>query len=142
MANPPIWPTQPIHNAKDVGLGENPGTLPNMSSDLANWFQLITMEKITKTLSNFVIVETTTPVLFQGVVQPFNSRQLMMKPEGQRAWKWKNILSWPGVPLAPDDVVLYEGIQYRVMATIDWKQYGFREYHIQSDYIGSGPESA
>lgn len=141
MANPPIWPTQPIHDAKDVGLGENPGTLPNMSGDIANWFQLIVMEKITKTLVNFVVTETSTQVHFQGIVQPLGTRALAMKPEGQRAWKWKQIICWPNVPLAPDDVIVYEGIQYRVMETIDWKQHGFRIYHIQSDFTGSGPEA-
>lgn len=139
MANPPIWPVQPIHNAKDVGLGENPGTLPNMAGDIGGWFQLITMDRITKAVVNFVVQETTTPVLFQGIVQPFSARQLAMKPEGQRAWQWRQIICYPSVPLVPDDCILYDGVQYRVMGSFDWKQYGYKIYEIQSDFTGSGP---
>jgi hypothetical protein len=141
MPNPPIWPTQPIPNAKDTNLGQNPGTLPDMSGDIANWFQLIVMERITKAVVNFVVQETTEPVLFQGIVQPFSANQLSMKPEGQRAWKWLKIICWANVPLVPDDVVVYEGVQYRVIDLYDWKQYGFREYNIQSDFTGSGPST-
>jgi len=142
MSNRPIWPTQPIWNASDVPLSSNPGTLPNLSNSICNWFQLIVMEQLVKTIVNFQVVETTTPLMFQGIVQTFTPRQLMMKPEGQRAWKWKSVICWPSVILKPDDVLLYEGLQYRVMATFDWKQMGFIEYHIQSDYVDSGPEVA
>lgn len=139
MANRPIWPVQPIHDAADVPLSSNPGTLPNFSDAVGNWFQLLVFEKVLKQIINFVVVESTTPVLFQGYVQTFTPRQLKMKPIGQREWKWKQILCYPNVPIGPDDVVIYEGIQYRVMESIDWKQYGYWEYHIQSDYTGSGP---
>lgn len=134
-----IWPTQPIHNASDVTLQSNPGTLPNFSDAVGNWFQLLKFEQVVKTIVNFVVVETTTPIQFQGFVQTFTPRQLMMKPEGQRLWKWKQILCWPGVPLKPDDVIRYEDIQYRVMESIDFKQYGYHEYHIVEDYVNSGP---
>lgn len=139
MPNRPIWPVGPLHNASDVPLSSNPGTLPNMSDAVGNWFQLTVFEKVVKTIVNFVVVETTVPVEFQGVVQTFTPRQLMMKPEGQRRWKWKSVFCYPNVPLSPDDVIIYEGIQYRVMASNDFKQYGYWEFHIQSDYTGSGP---
>lgn len=141
MAIPPIWPVGPIHNAADVNLAQNPGTLPNFSDAIGNWFQLLVFEQVVKTIVNFVVVETTTPITFQGYVQTFTPRQLMMKPEGQRLWKWKSITCYPGVPLKPDDVVLYENIQYRVMESIDYKQYGYHIYNIVEDFTGSGPAS-
>ena len=139
MANNPIWPAQPIHDAANVPLSSNPGTLPNMSDAVSNWFQLLNFQQIVKQVINFVVVESTIPILFQGIVITFTPRQLTMKPEGQRLWKWKQVICWPGVPLKPDDVILYENIQYRVMASIDFKQYGYWEFHIVEDYTGSGP---
>lgn len=134
-----IWPTQPLHNAKDVDLQQNSGSLPNMADTIANWFQQLVMEKITKTISNFQVVETSTPLNFQGVVVTDPSRKLVMSPNGQRVWKVKTIYTWPTVQLAPDDVVLYEDVQYRVMAGEDFKQYGYVSYHLIQDYTGSGP---
>lgn len=140
MANNPIWPIGQIHNAAQVPLSGNPGTLPNMSDDVANWFQLLVFEKLVKTTTNFVVVEMTTPIQFQGVIfTPTTGRRLVMATNGQRLWKAKQVITWPGVLLAPDDVVTYEGIQYRVMVTGDFKQYGFASYDLCEDYIGSGP---
>jgi hypothetical protein len=139
MANNPIWPTQPLHNASEVPLSNNPGTLPNMSNVIAGWFQLVVMEKIVKTINNFQVVETTVPIQFQGVVFTEPTRNLAMMPNGQRMWKVKKLVCWPTVLLAPDDVVLYEQQQYRVMMTGDYKQYGIMEYALLQDYTGGGP---
>lgn len=139
MANRPIWPVKPLHDAADVPLSSNPGTLPNMSDDVGTWFQLLVFDQIVKTVTNFRVIETTVPIQFQGVVQVFTPRQLMMKPEGQRLWKWSSIHCYPTVSLKPDDVIVYQGIQYRVMAELDYIQYGYKEYHIIQDYTGSGP---
>lgn len=140
MANRPIWPAQPIHSAANVPLSSNPGTLPNMADTISNWFQLLIVEQVVKTIVNFQVVENTVPIMFQGVVEIMTPRELMMKPEGQRLWRWKKIYCWPNVPLKPDDVVVYEDVQYRIMQATDYKQYGYREYHVMEDYTGSGPE--
>lgn len=130
-----IWPTQPIWNAANVPLSSNPGTLPNMSNSIKNWFQLVRMERITKTVDSLGILrETGQPMEFQGIVQTRNPRHTDMKPEGQRRWKQKSLIAFPSLILAPDDVVLYENDRYRVAATFDWKQYGYVEYYLEEDY--------
>lgn len=134
-----IWPVGPLHSAKDVGLQSNPGTLPNMADTISNWFQLLVMERLVKTVVNFQVVETTTPIQFQGVVVPEPSRKLIMAPNGQRVWKSKTLYCYPNVPVAPDDVVLYENIQYRVLAGQDFKEYGYRSYILVQDFTGAGP---
>lgn len=142
MASPPnIWPVQPIFNANSVPLSENNGTNPNMADTIMNWFQLLTFEKITKTIdATFQVVETTTPLEFQGVLQPFNPRQLMMKPEGQRRWRWYTIHALPVLQLFPDDVLVdQKGIQYRIKDKLNYERYGYCEYHAIEDYTGSGP---
>lgn len=142
MAFNTIWPVGPIHSASSVPLQQNPGTLPNMADTVANWFQLVVMDKITKTIVNFQVVETTAPLQFQGVVITAPQRKLVMAANGQRLWKVKSIFCWPTVLLAPDDVILYENIQYRIMAGADYKQYGYMEYWLVQDYTGSGPSES
>jgi len=134
-----IWPTQPIHNGKDVPLQQQPGTLPNMADTVMNYFQLLVMEKITKTTVNFQLVETTTPIQFQGVVTTEPKRTLRMMPNGQRLWKVKMLYCLPTVLVAPDDIVKYENVQYRVGASVDFKQYGYMMYELLEDYTGSSP---
>lgn len=129
----------PIFNAKDRPLSANTGTLPDMSGALLNWLQPMTFTLITKTVVNFKVVETPTMVDFQGVWQPFTAQQLMMKPEGQRRWLWFTCHALIGLILKPDEVVTYQGVQYRVMAKLDYKEYNYVEYHLVNDFSGSGP---
>jgi hypothetical protein len=138
MANPPIWPVQPIWNASSVPLSEQPGTLPMFADVVASWFQLLTFEIVTKTVVNFQVVETTTPMNFQGVVVD-DTRKLDMQPHGQRLWKHKSLYCWPTVLLAPDDVVKYQGDQYRVLERRDFKEYGIVQYVLTQDFTGAGP---
>lgn len=138
MANDPIWPVQPLHNAADVPLSDNPGTLPNLSDALSNWFQPLYFEKVVKQVANFVLAESTIPMQFQGIVIP-EPRNLVMASNGQRYWSSKRLFCWPGVELVPDDVVVYEQIQYRVLSRQNYRQYGYIEYVLVQDYTGSGP---
>lgn len=131
-----IWPVQPIFNAGSVPLSKNPGTLPNMADTIMNWFQLLTFEQVTKTVdATFQVQETTTPLQFQGVVQPFTAQQLRMKPEGQRLWKWYGIHALPVLQLSPDDVLIDQsGTHFRVMGKTDFTQYGYVYYETVQDY--------
>lgn len=140
MTNRPIWPAGPLHSACNVPLSSNPGVLPNMSDTVSNLFQLLVFEKVVKTIVNFEVVETTVPVQFQGFIAIEPKRKLVQDAHGQRRWKTKVVYTWPTVQLSPDDVMLYEGQQYRVGATMDFKQYGFCGYELLEDYHGSGPE--
>ena len=75
-------------NAKDTPLNQQQGTVPQMGSALLDWFQQMTFGIVTKTLKNFQVIEDMQEIVFQGVWQPFTSRQLLLKPEGQRSWSW------------------------------------------------------
>lgn len=130
-----------ITNAGDSRLFQNPGTLPDMSTTLLEWFQPMIFKQIVKSVVDFQNVETPTDINFQGVMQPLTEQQLRMKPEGQRSWKWNLLHAEPGLPLKPDDAITYQGQQYRVMSKKDYTQYGYTEYHLVQDYTGSGPSS-
>ncbi len=125
-----------ITNAKDQSLFANPGTLPDVSGALLNWFQRLYFTKIEKTIVDFDLVESEQEYSAMGVRQPMSAQKLSMKPEGQRAWKWETIHALPDTILAPDEIIKFLNVRYRVMEKLDWKEYGFVEYHIIEDFVG------
>ena len=128
-----------ILNANTIPLNLNSGTLPDVSGALLNYFQPIIFETVVKTVVNFQVVETPTVYNFQGVWQPFTPEQLLIKPEGQRSWKWFTLHAQPSLVLNTDDVIKYNSVQYRVMSKMDWSLYGYLQYEIIEDFSGAGP---
>ena len=131
-----------IGNAASIPLNANSGTVPNVNDAIIDWFQPMVFGVVTKTVVNFQLVETKTSINFAGVWQPLTDRQLMIKPEGERAWKWFWLHADPSLILEPDAVVTYLGVQYRVMAQKDYRLYGYVEYQLVEDYTGAGPTEA
>lgn len=124
----------PISNAKNRKLTQQTGTLPNLGDALFNWFQPMSFVLLTKQVIGFQNVESAQTLDFQGVWQPFTARQLMMKPEGQRSWKWYTVHADPSLNLQTDDIIIYLDVSFRVMEKWDWNIYGYKEYHIIEDY--------
>lgn len=130
----------PIINAASKTLLQQPqGSVPNMSDTLSNWLQAMTFGIVTKSQSNFEVTEQMTEVSFQGVWQPYSFQQLKILAEGERRWKWFTVHTKTNLELQVDDVVIYQGTQYRVMMDGSYPEYGFYEYHLVDDYTGSGP---
>lgn len=122
-----------ITNGKDFKIGAQ-SNLPNVSEALLGWFQNMTFDLITKAISSYELVEVAETIVTKGVRQPFTAQQLSIKPEGQRAWKWETLHCLPDVKLNPDDIVVFNGVRYRVMGKLDYSEYGYLEYHIIQDY--------
>lgn len=128
---------QKIRSAKDIPLNESMcGGLPDMSDAIPGWFQPLSFGIISKAVNDFEAEETIRRVHTMGMVQPMSAQQLMMKPEGQRSWKWLVLHCLADIELKPDDAVICGGEKYRVMARLDWRQYGYCECHICRDYEG------
>lgn len=127
-------------NAKDIPLNQQTGTVPNVSNAMTNWFQPMIFGVVTKSITDFQVIEDMVEISFQGVWQPLSGRRLMMKPEGQQSWSWFWLHAEISLKLVPDQVIVYLGIQYRVMSVKNYDLYGYLEYELVQDYTGSGPE--
>lgn len=123
----------PIQNASSIPLNLNTGTVPDVSGALRDWFQPMTFTKIVKSVLNFKLVETVTNVDFLGVVDP-GSQPLKMMTNGQRKWNSFTCYTQPGVPLEPDDVVVYLGTRYRVKNKFDYTIYQYVRYELEQDF--------
>lgn len=130
-----------IANGADLPLFAKSGTVPDVSGALQDYYQTMTFTKVAKIVEGYQVAETPTPTTFRGVIMPFTERQLLLKPEGQRAWTWFLVFSDPVLTLQVDDVLTwnYNGKQTRVMARKDMFLYGYVEYHVVQDWTGSGP---
>lgn len=128
-----------IANGKNRPLTFQQGTVPDVSGALKDWFQAMVFTRVVKQTVGFQDVETPTNINFWGVVQPLTERQLLLKPEGQRAWTWFLLHADPVLTLQVDEVVTWIGKQTRVMSRKDFAMYGYCEYHLVQDWTGAGP---
>lgn len=128
-----------IKNAGDFSIQYQQGTVPDVSGAMQDYFQPVTFKQLTKTVTGFQVVENSNNWTFQATIQPFTQRQLMLRPEGERAWTWFLMHAQPSVTLQVDDVVLWGDKQTRVMSRKDFAMYGYVEYSLCQDWTGSGP---
>lgn len=128
-----------IANGANVPLFAKSGSVPDVSGAMQDYFQPMTFEPVAKSVSGFQAVEVGSPVTFRGCLQPFTDRQLLLKPEGQRAWTWFTLFADPVLTLEVDDVVIWNSKQTRVMSRKDFGLYGYVEYTACQDWTGVGP---
>lgn len=105
-------------------------TFPNMAEAFSGWTDAIQFSVIKKNIADFEVVESSLDVIvFEGQLEPLKPQEILVKPEGQRSWKWWTL--WTESELNLDDVVQDDsGKQYRVMAVQDWHNANYFEYQL------------
>lgn len=124
----------PIGDRSKANMFDTGGTVPNMSGALTDYFQAMVFNMLTKTSVAGQAVETEHPINFQGVIQPLDQEDLLLRPEGQRSWTWYTLHSDLALNLKTDDIVLWQGKPTRVMFKKDFVTYGYREYGLVQDW--------
>ena len=119
-----------IKNAKDINLSQSPGTLPDVSGAMRNWFQKMTFIVITQTMVNHRVVDSLVSTNFEGVIQPLSDQMLSIKSIGERKWKWHVVHADTSLALTPGDKLTYLGEKYRVMSKGDYSKYGYVKYDL------------
>lgn len=114
-------------------------SFPIMAEAFSGLTQQIQFAVLDSTQENFDTVESAKAIsYFQASLQPLHPRKLLVKPEGERRWKWFSV--WTSTDLETGTYVKdAQGLIYKVMAKSDWSQAAFHEYEvIQSATLGSG----
>lgn len=116
--------------------------MPQINPAFSGWQTPITLIKITQvTDSNGIVTNNQTSMTFQGVIQPLSPQQVMLKPEGQRAWTWLQIHCFSGPQnLTTNDLVTYNGIEYKIMGVLDYSLDNYIEYNLIKNYQDDGDE--
>ena len=109
--------------------------LPRMATTILGWFRpLALVRRITQIVDReAVITEVKQSCL--GVVQPLSNRELVMKPEGQRSWKWNMLHTSTNIELSPGEDFSINGKNYRVMSDKGYSDYGYVYYELVQDYV-------
>ena len=108
---------------------------PNLQDALSDWFTNFKIGTIVKTVVDFQLQEVVTYLEYQAVYQPFTTKQLQVKPEGQRAFDWHTLhVKGTDVEFCLDDVVIIRGKRCRIMQKFEWREYGYTEYQTIEDY--------
>lgn len=118
--------------------------IPNVLDGIAEFQVRLRLARVTKTQSDYDTTETSSDLrYFSAIIEPLPSTRLLVKPEGQRKWKWFRM--WAQTQLELDDYVSDgQNKQYRVMTKQDWDLSGgqsataVNEYElIESSSLGS-----
>jgi hypothetical protein len=109
--------------------------LPNLSGAVMAWVQPFSVDRITKTITNYQAVETKTTMTFKGIVAPLKQTDLELKPEGQRQWRWLEIHSTTDLNFALDDQLIWRTVTYRIMAAQNWADYGYYRYELAEAFV-------
>ncbi len=112
--------------------------MPQMRVAFGAWQRRISLVKRVQEVVEGLVTNIDTPFVLRGTIQPLSPKSIMLKPEGQRAWEWLQIhcLANDTSILQPNDLILWNTLQYKVMASNDYSLNGFIEYHLVRDYQG------
>jgi hypothetical protein len=108
---------------------------PNVSNALNGWTRRVSARVVTKSIVDHRVVETVADATMDIVLQPMPAQEVNRKPEEQRSWKWWSLWVKAGQQeLDIDDVVVVDGVGYRVSKINDWTQGGYRSYDAVEGY--------
>ena len=112
-------------------------SMPQVDDAFIDWMTPITLKKVIQTVDSkgeVTVVEV--PVTFQGVIQPLMPTKMTVTPDGNRFWAWFMIHTPValGKALDDNDVVNYNGKNYKVMLQNDYSLNSYYEYHLVEDY--------
>lgn len=105
-------------------------SFPDVSEAIPEWADTITFTFAKKKVKDGVLTESDiADKSFEGILQPMRKRDLIIKPEGQRSWRWWTLFTEQ--KLEPDSIVVDpDGFPYRVVSTGNWDNAGYGEYDL------------
>ncbi len=101
-----------------------------MSGAFWNWTETVQFNVVRTAAVDYEAVDTPeNQICFDGVIEPVEPRKLLIKPEGERKFKYWTL--WTDQELAPDAIIQDEkGAMYRVTEKSDWRSGDYQQYEI------------
>ena len=104
--------------------------LPSLTSAIDTISQRIYFKQVSKSIVDYENSEAVSSMQWcPGSIQPMPAEELLVKPEGQRSWKYWRLFTQQTL-LQDNELIDSNNRRYRVMATEDWTQAGFKIYQL------------
>lgn len=107
--------------------------MPNVSTAIRRFEVTLQFQIVQKTVVDGDLAEASrvVPVLwFEGLLEPLNAQELMIKAEGERKFKWWSLFT--DLEIEVDTVIKdQDGKIYRVMNSTDWMDSGYHQYQLK-----------
>ena len=107
-----------ITNAKNKKLNEAVSGLPDLSGAVECFLQDARVGLVTKKQVSGYTQETIDWICTRAVRQVMRPQELVVKPEGQRAWRWFKIHAVPECVFKVDDIIIMQGVRMRIMEKV------------------------
>lgn len=123
----------PLQNASVFRLCDLP-SMPDNSHSVMRFLSPLVFEKIQTTNINGLAQKVPIFIKTLGSIQPLSGRALVVKPEGERSWKWYQIHTLTNVDLKNNDRIKIQKVLYKVMSKFDYSRSGYLEFHCITDF--------
>ena len=109
---------------------------PHVETVLNGSLTPVTFELITSVQNEdtFEAEEKVVTIATSAVIQPLRTRELALKPEGERSWSWYKVYALPQLRLKPGDRIKISETTFRVMGLKDWRSKGYMYYELVDAY--------
>ena len=108
--------------------------LPQIQVAFNGWQSSVVLKKLTSLIVDFEKVTSEQDFNFSGVVQPLMAEELRLKPLDQRSWEWLMIHTRTSAEIFTNDLIKYNGKEYKVMFEKNYSLNGYYEYHLVKNY--------
>lgn len=119
-----------VASASDRSVQDVASPQPNVRDTVLGWSEMLVLVRLYKKIVNRENVNEEKEFTCMGMVQPFSARDLKVKPEGQRAWKWWMLHTTEQVALKPGEEFILKGTKYKVMSDLPYFRNGYYEYEL------------
>lgn len=124
----------PIVNGKDLPFGQSLAGLPNVAAAVIQYFQPVTVGIIKSTQVNGRTQTIVQQYVCTQGVRIATDNKLIISKTGERFWAHEDVYFLSEILLKPDDLFLWNNLQYRVLAIEAWTEYGYNKYTVLQDY--------
>jgi len=129
---------------RNIKINQLSANLPDVSEVMNGWEVAATGDYVTQEVatdgSGLVVDIPHKLNIMVGAPQPLKPEEIALKDEGQRSWSWQKIFVRENIygELFTSQIIVIDGINYKIKSKADWKRNGYREYHIILDFEDSG----
>jgi hypothetical protein len=130
-----------VPSASAKTISQIAGSQPSMRDTITGWSEQLTMVRLLKKIVDRENVNEEREFTCMGMLQPFSAREVAIKPEGQRRWRWYRLHVSAAVDLEPGEEFIMQGFKYKIMSDLPYHRNGYYEYELVQTFTGQDKAS-